>query len=90
MGANGFTIIHYNVHSILHFEERLRRLLIELGDRHWDVLVLTETWREEKSETLEALDGHSWYGSGGSRGSKGVGFLLHRRWAHKLFHPVSN
>ena len=29
-------------------------------------------------------------GSGGSKGQRGVGFLLHNRWKHFLFKPISD
>ena len=42
-----FIIIQYNVHSPMRFDERLQRILAEFGDQKWDVLVISETWREE-------------------------------------------
>ena len=43
-----FVVINYNVHSLIRFDERIERLIKELGDRHWDILVFSETWREER------------------------------------------
>eukprot|EP00973_Karenia_brevis_P058533 8152258-Karenia_brevis.AAC.1 len=57
--------------------------LLELGSLEWDLLAFTETWREEKQEIWETMPGHTWFGSGGMRGSCGVGFLLCRRWSYK-------
>ena len=65
-------------------------MLYELGDRHWDVLVFTETWREEQSEAWVTDHGHTWFGSGDSRGRCGVGYLLNKRWTHFHFKPTSN
>lgn len=77
--AGIFAIIHYNVHSLMCFEERTERIFMELGNQHWDVLVFSETWREEQSEAWTIPEGHTWFGSGGSKGQRGVGFLLHQR-----------
>ena len=74
---------------MINFEERMERLLAELGDQRWDLLVLTETWREGRDEAFTIDRGHSWFGSGGSKGRCGVGFLLHRRWNHSFFKPIS-
>ena len=54
-------------------------LFAELQTTYWDVVLLSETWRE-----------HMFCGSGGSKGSSGVGILLHRRWSKgfKAFHAV--
>ena len=81
-------IITYNVHSLL-ADERLDLLMVELLDLQWDVLVFTETWREEMSEYFVLDTGHHFYGSGGIRGRCGVGFLIHKRWASHKFVPIS-
>ena len=88
-GFESFVIIQYNVHSLLKFEERMERILHELSGKHWDVIVCCETWREETEEIWETKWKHIWYGSGGLRGSRGVGMLLHRRWSHLSFKPLS-
>ena len=85
-----FVVINYNVHSFLQFDERLERLLSELGTRRWDLLVLIETWRKERCEEWCTSHGHRWFGSGGFRGHSGVGFLLHNRWRHARFKPCSD
>ena len=45
-----FIIIHYNIQSLIRFEERIERVLYGLGNSRWDVLVFTETCREDQSE----------------------------------------
>ena len=84
-----FVLIQYNVHSLIFFEERMHRVLHELEGRHWDAVAFAETWRSECDEARKTRWGHSWFGSGGTRGTRGVGILLHSRWAHALFRPVS-
>ena len=62
------------------FDERLEGVLQDLGEVQWDVIVFTETWREEVQEIFETKYGHTWFGSGGVRGGKGVGILVNSRW----------
>ena len=62
----------------------------ELGERHWDLIIFTETWREQLCENWLTEHGHSWFGSGGTKKRNGVGFLLHCRWKHLSFRAVSD
>ena len=84
-----FTVLAYNIHSLINFDERMERLLFEIGDLHWDVLAISETWRKERLETWETTHGHIWFGSGGVEERAGVGFLLHNRWRDFEFAPIS-
>ena len=81
-------VVTYNAHCLL-LDVRLEMLLNELHDIQWDVIVITETWREEISEYFVLPCGHHFYGSGGKRGSCGVGFLVHKRWSCHNFTPFS-
>eukprot|EP00959_Pyramimonas_sp_CCMP1952_P212011 4436982-Pyramimonas_sp.AAC.1 len=74
----------------MNFDDRVERCLEELGNQHWDVLVFVETWREQKVESWDTKRGHRWFGSGGTRRSRGVAFLLHQRWVHESFQPLSD
>ena len=87
--TKNFVLIQYNVHSLINFEERMQRVLQELEGRHWDAVAFSETWRSECGEAWKTRWGHSWFGSGGTRGTRGVGILLHSRWTHFLFRAVS-
>ena len=69
----------------MHFEERMEMVLQELGPRSWDLLVFTETWREEDYEIFVTDAGHTWCGAGGSLRANGVGMLLHKRWSYTNF-----
>ena len=71
------------------FEERIERVLFEVGDRHWDLLVFTETWRKSREEVLETDHGHMWLGSGGTEHQNGVGFLLHKRQKYSNFKALT-
>ena len=86
-----FVVISYSIHSLMHFDERVERLLSEIDGHDWDLFVLQETWRADACETLITSHGHLWYGSGGMRGQRGVGFLLHKKWKDNvcIFKPIS-
>ena len=68
-------IIYYNIHSLIRFDERIDRLLHELSDQVWDIIVFVETWRAEKQEAWTTEHGHDFYGSGGAPGKRGVGLF---------------
>ena len=89
MQGGKFVTIQYNVHSLICFETRMERLLAELGEQHWDLIIFSETWRGDRDEAFKIDQGHFWFGSGGTRGRCGVGFLLHSRWNHSFFRPIS-
>ena len=69
---------------------RLDALVEELEHMHWDVVVLTETWREETCEEIRLGSGHRFYGSGGTRGCRGVGFLVHARHSRCKFNHIND
>ena len=52
-----FRVIAYNAQSIL-CEDRFDALIEDLSDVPWDMLVLTETWREAKVESWQTVAGH--------------------------------
>ena len=57
-------------------------------DVSWDVLVITETWREHGEEMWQTSRGHTYCGGGGTKGSRGTGFLVHRRWKIASFRAM--
>ena len=65
--------------------------MTQLGTLGWDVLLLSETWREKKQERSRSRDGHLFCGSGGKKGEQGVAIVLNKRWAHgfRAFRAVS-
>ena len=56
--------------------------MTELRTMRWDVLALSETWREKKQERWITEDGHLFCGAGGKKGEQGVAILIHGRWTH--------
>ena len=84
------TILGKSVQS-LQTDLREEELLAELRCIQWDVLLLSETWRERKQERWRTEDGHMFCGAGGKKGERGIGILLNRRWVKnfRAFHAVS-
>ena len=83
-----FNIYTYNAHSLMS-EFRVELLLSELQGLSWDVVVVTETWREAQSKRNSLEGGQVCLGSGGSKGSCGVGFLLNKDMKPSNFTAVS-
>ena len=85
------TILGKNVQS-LQTEAREDELFSELRQVEWDVVLLSETWREKARERWKAGDGHMFCGTGGAKGAKGTGILLHRRWVKgfRAFYAISD
>ena len=54
-------------------------ILAELDHVEWDVLILCETWRHEAQEIFQVCGNHTFFGSAGIPGKRGVGFLVHAR-----------
>ena len=45
---------------------------------------MNETWREETEECWITEGGHTFMGAGWQGNSRGMGILLHRRWAKRI------
>ena len=64
--------------------EAIEELLLEMQNIKWDVVLISETWRDETNDLWETKQGHLFMGS--PRKNKlhsGVAILLHRRIAKK-------
>ena len=81
--------VQASCHVLMNFGERVEWLLKEIGETSWDIIVFTETWRADRVEVWRTEHGHTWLGSGGMQRHRGVGFLLHSRWQHLKFKPLS-
>ena len=82
--SSSLTIFTYNTCSLV-ADGRFERLLEELEGQQWDVVVVQESRREAKREVIHFENGHVWYGSGGCKGSCGVGFLVHKHLCKHKF-----
>ena len=67
-------ILSYDMHSVSS-QERWEQLLEELSA----IIVLVGSWRDSICEKFTLEAGHYWYGSGGYKGSCGIGFLVIER-----------
>ena len=76
IGNLQFVVVSYNINSAMS-QPRLVALMANVADMHWDIIVLCETWREAAKEQMKMDAGHMFYGSGGTKGSSGVGFVVH-------------
>ena len=85
-----FNLYHKNVRGLAS-EDRLDELMLELLFSDWDIVSVNETWRDERREFFTVIGGHAFVGSGGSRGTRGVGFIVHRDLVSRLdvFEAVS-
>ena len=83
------TFIQKNIRSLFG-EQRFEELLEEVHAFHWDVVFVSETWREQFEEDIAVRHGDRWIGSSGQRKQgaadfkHGVGVLLHERWARAI------
>ena len=66
-------------------ETRFEALLADLEGISWDIVVVTETWREAPREIIFLEGGCTWYGSGGCKGRCGVGFLVNAHFPKLKF-----
>ena len=62
--------------------ERLDELIRELHRVDWDVILLSETWRQNK-EVWETKQGHITVESGQFINKHGVAILLNKRWKNQ-------
>ena len=85
-----FTLIHKNARS-LSTDDDVEELLDELGCTEWDIVTINETWRLNPHELWTTKrDHHLFAGSGFESNTRGVAFLIHRRWTKRLqsFTPI--
>ena len=78
-----FRAVSLNARSMRN-DSRIRELETEAGNEGWDVILVQETWRNEREEDFIGSTGHRWIGFGGPGRKHGVGILVHRRWSSKV------
>ena len=67
----------------LRSSERLDELIRELHRFDWDVILISETWRQSK-EVWETQQGHIMVESGQFVNKHGVAILLNKRWKNQI------
>ena len=75
-----------NMKSI-HSSERIEEMVCELEGCRWDAMLMSETWKPEKSEIWETHHKHIFVGAGKYDNKHGVGIMLNRKWRQKLSIP---
>ena len=84
------TILAKNVRSISS-DIRDGELLENLVDIKWNILFLSETWRNAKEEVWRTHDGHTSMGSAWAGGRRGVAIPVHQKQTKGFrdFFPIS-
>ena len=76
-------VIAKNIQS-LQTQDRENALLEELELNRWEIMCLSETWREERRELWTSRKHHLFAGSGGTQGRNGVAIVLHAQLHAKI------
>ena len=77
-----FIVLQKNTRS-LNSSERLEELFNEVHQVAWDVILISETWRQSK-EMWETQEGHIMVESGKFTNKHGVTTLLNKRWKNQI------
>ena len=77
-----FIVLQQNMRS-LSSSERLEELFNELHRVEWDVILISETWRQNK-EIWETQQGHIMVESGKFNNKHGVVIQLNKRWKNEI------
>ena len=77
-----FIVLQKNTRS-LGSSERLEEMICELQRVEWDVILISETWRQSK-EIWETQEGHIMVESGQFINKHGVAILLNKRWKNQV------
>ena len=77
-----FTVLQKDMRS-MSTNDRLDELIKELHQVDWDVILISETWRQNK-EVWETQQGHIMVESGQFINKHGVAILLNKRWKNQI------
>ena len=78
-----FIMLQKNMRSI-HSSERIEEMVCELEGYRWDAILMSETWRPDKSEIWETHQKHMFMGAGKYDNKYGVGIMLNRKWRQQI------
>ena len=78
-----FIVVQKNMRSI-HLSERIQEMVCELEGYRWDAILMSETWRPEKSEIWETHQKHIFMGAGKYDNKHGVGIMLNTKWQQQI------
>ena len=82
LGKTKFIVLQKNMRS-MNSSERIEELFSELHQVTWDVILISETWRQGK-EIWETQQGHIMVESGKFINKHGVAILLNRKWKNQI------
>ena len=82
LGKTKFIVLQKNMRS-MKSSERIEELFSELHQVTWDVILISETWRQGE-EIWETQQGHIMVESGKFINKHGVAILLNRRWKNHI------
>ena len=72
-------VLHKNARGLSR-DDRITELLTELENMEWDFVSINETMRTTESEIWATQGGHMFMGAGHELPTRGVGFLVHKKW----------
>ena len=78
-----FIVQQKNMRQI-HSSKRIEEMVCELEGYRWDAILMSETWRPEKSEICERHKKHFFMGAGKYDKKHGVGIMLNKKWRQKI------
>ena len=76
-------ILHKNARGLSR-DDRITELLTELENMEWDFVSINETMRTTESEIWTEQGGHMFMGAGHDLPTRGVGFLVHKKWSSAI------
>ena len=68
----------------MHSSERIEEMACELEGYRWDAILLSDTWRQDKSEIWETHHKHTFMGAGKYDNKYDVGILLNKKWRQRI------
>ena len=68
----------------MHSSESIEETVCELEGYRWDATLLSETWRQDKSEVWEIHHKHMFMGAGKYDNKHGVGIMLNKKWRQRI------
>ena len=82
-------MIHKHARGLVD-NNRNNELFKEIGNDHWDIITVNETWRTETCEYWAAKKGHAFAGARFEEHKRRVAITVHSRWARSIsnFKPV--
>ena len=75
---------YYKKKRSMHSSERIEEMVCELEGYRWGAILLSETWRQEKSEICEPHHKHIFMGAGKYDNKHVLGIMLNKKWRQRI------